>query len=158
MSGLYGSLAQWWESRTVREQRMLMVMGAALGVFLVWLLVVRPALGWQSAAAERRLAAANELTDVRAGLVRLARAPTAATAPAGGIEPVVQQAAAQAGLTITTAMDASGGLGFRASNASGAQLFGWLDALNRNHGLEVSRLSIAENADATLNAEGAFAR
>lgn len=158
MSGLYGSMAQWWEGRTIREQRMLMVMGATLAAFLVWLIIVRPAFAWQGAAAERRLAAANGLTEVRAALVQLSRSPATASAPSGSIEPLVQQAAAQAGLTVTTAMDASGGLGFRASNASSAQLFGWLDALDRAHGLEVNRLSIAENADATLNAEGAFAR
>ena len=48
----------------------------------------------------------------------------------------------------------SGGLAFAAQQAPTAALFGWLAALEDQHGIEAVAISVTENADATLQAQG----
>lgn len=160
MSRLTDRLYPWWEARTVREQRMLVVMGLLAAAVLVWLVVVRPAMAWREAAASERIRAELDLAEVRTGARILAR--PSAVAPASvdgeGFEPLVLRTAEAAGLSVTTGMSASGQLAFRISNASSAALFGWLSALERAHGIEVASLGVVENTDATLQVEGALSR
>jgi general secretion pathway protein M len=160
MRRLTDRLYPWWNARTVREQRMLMVMALLAAAVFVWLGVVRPAWGWREDAAERRARAELDLAEVRAGLRLMA--PTSAVPRAvvdlEGFEPLVLRTAEAAGLSVTTGMAASGQLGVRIPNASSAALFGWLSALERAHGIEVVSLGVIENTDATLQVEGALAR
>ncbi len=159
MRPLTDRLYPWWEGRTVREQRMLAVMAVLLAAVLVWLAVVRPVLDWREAAAAERTRAEADLAFVQAGL-RLT-APTATARPVidvEGFEPLVTRTAAAAGLNLTTGMDASGLLGFRIPDASSSALFGWLSALERDHGIAVASLGVIENTDATLQVEGALSR
>ncbi len=159
MRRLTDRLYPWWEGRTLREQRMLAVMGVLLATVFVWLAVVRPMLGWREEAAADRAAAEAELAWVQAGL-RLT-APTAIARPVidvEGFEPLVTRTAAAAGLTVTTGMDPSGRLAFRIPDASSAALFGWMSALERDHGIAVVSLGVVENTDATLQVEGALSR
>ena len=59
MKALFSSAAAWWDGRSLRERRMLAVMGAlALGV-VGWLGVVQPLDGWQADQARARVAAAD---------------------------------------------------------------------------------------------------
>ncbi|MDI1282393.1 MAG: general secretion pathway protein M [Brevundimonas sp.] len=157
MTAFHLPLRPWWDGRTRREQGLLAVMLVILLALLLWLGVVRPAWTWRAAAADHRLQAISDRVRVEAG-VRLLASPEAVvvTSPAG-IQPVVVETAEAAGLTLTTAMDASGDLGFRASSASSAALFGWLADLRASHGIETIRLAVVENADATLAVEGALA-
>ena len=159
MRRLTDRLYPWWEARTVREQRMLAVMAVLLAAVVVWLAVVRPMLGWREQAAADRAGAEAELAWVEAGL-RLT-APTAAARPVidvEGFEPLVLRTAEAAGLEATTGMDPSGRLEFRIPNASSSALFGWMSALERDHGIAVVSLGVVENTDATLQVEGALSR
>lgn len=159
MTAFMETARRWWWGRTGRERQMLTVMGALLLIVGVWLLVVRPAWAWKSEAAGRRDQARMALIQVERGVARLA---PGARATGGAVpvdlEPVIVASATAAGVTISTGMDEGGGLGFRAENVSSAGLFGWLAGLKASHGLGVTRLAVVENADATLSAEGAFAR
>lgn len=158
MNGVVAPLAQWWDGRTVRERRLLGVMLLIVAGLLLWLAVVRPAVDWRAATARDLARAEADRATVRADLQRLAAGQTAGAArvDARGLEPVVRQSAEAAGLEITTGMDASGRLGFRISRGSSSALFGWLAGLKTAHGLEVASLGVVENADATLQMEGAF--
>ena len=159
MRRLTDRLYPWWEGRTLREQRMLAVMGVLLATVFVWLAVVRPMLGWHEQAAADRAGTEAELAWVQAGL-RLT-APTVVARPVidvEGFEPLVARTSAAAGLNVTTGMDASGRLAFRIPDASSAALFGWMSALERDHGIAVVSLGVIENTDATLQVEGALAR
>ena len=75
-----------------------------------------------------------------------------------GFEPLVLRTAAAAGLNVTTGVDATGHLGFRIPDASSAALFGWMSALERDHGISVVSLGVVENTDATLQVEGVLSR
>lgn len=160
MRDLAGRLHQWWDGRTVREQRMLMLMAVIAAAVAVWLGVVRPALAWREAAAMERARAEADLVEVRAGLVRLARlqSPQTVAADAGGLEPLARRTAEAAGLEVATAMDPSGGLAFRISRGSSAAVFGWLAALQADHGVDVRTLGVVENTDASLQVEGSLSR
>ena len=151
MSRLASTALAWWEGRTLREQRMLAVMGLAVLAVLVWLAVVRPAWAWREAAARDRLRAENALVLVQRAAQR---APSEAAA-GGDIRAAVDAASAQAGVTPIMGMAADGALGFSLTGVQTAAAFGWLSALHDN-GVEVQSLSVVENADATLTVEGSL--
>lgn len=157
MNRIVGEFRQAWDGRTLREQRMLIAMAVLLAAVILWLGVVRPLANWRADAADDRMRAEAEFTEVRRVLSRLpASAPGRTPGDAQGLEPILRQTAEAAGLQITTGMDASGRLGFRASGAPSAAVFGWLAALKTTHDLDPVSLSVVENADASLEVEGAF--
>lgn len=157
MNRIVGELRQAWDGRTRREQRMLAVMALLVAAVVLWLGVVRPVTQWRDTAARDRVRAESGLAEVRLAVARLAPAQSGRPRiDARGLEPVVRQTAEAAGLEITTGMDASGRLGFNAPRAPGAAVFGWLAALETTHGLRPVGLSVVENADASLQVEGAF--
>jgi len=157
MSRLLAPVWQWWDGRTLRERRMLTGMLVILGLTAAWLLVVQPALAWSEAAADRRVQARSDREIVRAAAARL-RVNAGPDAPRiTDLGAVAQVSAATFGLTLDTSMDAAGGLGFRASKASTASVFAWLQDMKTRHGIEATTLSIVENADATLEVEGGLA-
>jgi len=158
MNPLLAQLHQAWDGRTRREQQMLAVMALLVAAVVVWLGIVRPLTDWRDEAAGKRARVEANLTEIRTTLARLTPATEgkARTMDAQGLEPVLLQTAEAAGLELTTGMDPSGRLGFRAANAPGAAVFGWLGALETTHGVQPVSLSVVENADASLQVEGAF--
>lgn len=157
MTDLLAHAHGWWDGRTVRERRLLMVLAALFAAVLAWLLVVRPVQAWQVGAADRRVEAERTLAEVRAGLriVAPSSSPTAA-ASAEGLEPLVRRTAEAAGLMVATTMSPGGGLGIQMSRAPGRETFAWLEALEADHGIRICSLGVMENADATLNIDGAL--
>lgn len=151
MIRLTSTALAWWEGRTLREQRMLAVMGLAVLAVLVWLAVVRPAWAWREAAARERLRAENGVILVQ----RAARQAPSANA-GGDINAAVEAANTEAGVTPVLGMAPDGALGFSLSNVGTAAAFGWLSALH-NKGVEARSLSVVENTDATLTVEGSLA-
>jgi type II secretory pathway component PulM len=139
---------------------MLMLMLLIAAFVIVWLGAVRPALLWRDAAAADRAEAETDLADVRADLGRLLRlSPSLSVASeSGGLEPLVRRTAETWGLEVSLAMDASGGLGFRIASGTSAAVFGWLAALQTDHGVDVRTLSVVKNTDATLQVEGSLSR
>lgn len=157
MNALVETFRAQWDARTPREQHLLTIMFALLVAVLVWLAILRPVWGWRAEAAERREQAAHDLVQVRAAASALGgQSAPRRPAPAEGWEPLIQRAAQAHGLTVAPVMDASGALGFQLSGVSSAAAFGWMASLQTDHGLTVCRLSVVENANATLNVEGAF--
>lgn len=158
MNRIIAELQQAWDARTRREQQMLLGMALLAVAVVLWLGVVRPLNGWRDETARERARAEAEVVEVRTSLARLAPAKAAGArgTDAQGLEPVLQQTATAAGLELTTGMDASGRLGFRITRASSAAVFGWLAALETTHGLQPASLGVVENADASLQVEGAF--
>jgi len=157
MNRLMGPVQLWFSGRTLREQRMLIVMAVLLLATVAWLGVVRPVLAWRAAAADRAAAAAVTLAEVRASVALLGPAGPATRPPAEGLEPLIRRTAQAAGLEVVTAMNASGHLGFQLSSVRSGPLFAWLAALETDHRLTVCNLGVVENADATLNVEGGLA-
>ena len=158
MTRRFAQLHQAWDGRTRREQQLLAVMALLAAAVVVWLGIVRPLTDWRDGAAWDRARAEAHLVEVRSALARLApeAGGEARTVDARGLEPLLLQTAGAAGLQLTTGMESSGRLGFRAANAPAAAVFTWLGALDTTHGLQPVSLSVVENADASLQVEGAF--
>lgn len=153
MNGLMSQAAAWWDGRTVREQRMLAVMGLAIAAVLVWLLVVRPVWAWRADAADARVVAEADLALVQAAGGRLS--PAAAPGDVD-VAAVVAEVGSMTGLTPVMGMSADGGLGFSLTNVSSTAAFGWLAAL-QDRKVQATALNVVENADATLSLEGTLA-
>lgn len=157
MTRMIQSIGLWWDGRSVREQRMLAVMGLLVAGVLVWLLVVRPAWAWREAAAERRVEATASLSRIETGLARRAPVEVKATMALADVEQAARGAAEATGLTVVLSVDGEGGLAFEAPGVTSAALFGWLAALKGEYGVETRGLTVIENADATLDATGTLA-
>lgn len=153
MSRMIQSADLWWSARSVREQRMLGVMAVLIFAVLAWLLVVRPAWSWREDAADRRAVAEARLQVIE---TRLARAVTT-DRPVMALTDVEQAARASAeaaGLDVVLSVAQSGRIAFVAQGVTSPVLFGWLTALNDDYGVAIQDLSVIENPEATLDAEG----
>ena len=145
------SLSLWWQGRSTREQRLLMVMFALAGLVLAWLLVIRPLSDALDAARTRHGIAVVALAEARARAdAGSGAAGVTATLP---VDSLIGRTATEAGFT--GARIAAPGPA-RATIAIGAArpqaLFAWLAGLERS-GLIVERFRAQANSDRTLSAE-----
>ncbi|MFN3537911.1 MAG: type II secretion system protein GspM [Brevundimonas sp.] len=143
----------WWDGRTAREHVMLGVLGGVLALVLAWFLILAPLLAWKAGAADRLHAAVqtHALASAAAGIDPsggVARSPA-------DIEALLTGSAAEAGVAIQVTAE-GGGVSFAVESAETARLFGWIATLERA-GLTIASLSVLENADATLQAQGTVA-
>ena len=145
------ALTDWLAGRTPRERWMLIGLAVVAGAILLFYGVVQPLNDWRAAAAERRADAAEATRLIAAAEARLQ--PGATSDPARLAEVAGPLAEAQ-GLTVELTPGEDGGLAFSAPQAPTAALFGWLAALQDQHGIEAVAISVTENADATLQAQG----
>ena len=143
----------WWDGRTAREHVMLGVLGGVLVLVLAWFLIFAPLLAWKAGAADRLDAAVqtHALASAAAGIDTsggIARTPA-------DLETLLTDSAAEAGVAVQVTVE-GGGVNFAVESAETARLFGWIAALERA-GLTIASLSVLENADATLQAQGTVA-
>lgn len=151
MNDLIASARGWFDGRSLREQRLLMVMGALVAGIVLWFGVITPSLNWRSAAAERRAEAEVDLALIEAGAARIKGG--ASSMAADQVEAAARRGADAGGVNaVFNPLDE--GVGFSVNGASTATLFAWLATLKTDHGIDARVLTVSENADATLNAEG----
>ena len=142
----------WWSLRTTREQRMLLVMFAALAAALIWFGVVRPlgdALAEARARHARAITAEAEARGRADAIAALARArPPRLDIP---VRVFVPETAAASGFTVQSA-DAfePDGVSIVIGSARPAAFFTWLSGL-QSRGLVVEALSATPNPDRTLS-------
>ena len=140
----------WWDGRTAREHVMLGVLGGVLALVVAWFLILAPLLAWKVGAADRLDAAVqtHALASAAAGIDTsggIARTPA-------DLETLLTDSAAEAGVAVQVSQDGAETT-FTVESAETARLFGWVAALERS-GLTIASLSVLENADATLQAQG----
>lgn len=144
----------WWRGRSLREQRLLLVMGALLAVTILWLGIYRPIQNGLSAARERHQQAVIRLGEVRteaAALRTLGRAG-AARLP-GPLAAVVMQSAAEAGFgNATVAPQGDARVSISIPSGRSAPLLRWIGSLEAG-GVIVERLSARVNSDQTLSVD-----
>lgn len=145
------AVIDWLAGRTPRERWMLIGLALVSGGILIFYGVVQPLNGWRAAAAERRIDATEATRLIAAAEARLR--PGATSDPARLAEVAGPLAEAQ-GLAVELSPGDDGGLAFSAQQAPTAALFSWLAALESQHGMEAVAISVTENADATLQAQG----
>lgn len=154
MSAFQG-LRDAFAARTVRERRMLVGLGVVLALVVGWYGVVTPALAWRDDATDRLATARTRAAAVEDGVARLKGAgPTGQALPAVEVEALAMQAAQASGLVLEVGDAGDGTLEFSIQSAASSALFGWLQTLEAQHGVSATALNVAENADATLQAQG----
>lgn len=152
---MIAEVRRWIGERTARERGMLGLCGLLLVLVLGWLLIYRPVHAWREASADLRMQAQSREAAVGVAARRLER-PDAPPFD-GDLEGVARQRAEAAGLAVTFGMAETGDLGFLAERTSTGAVMGWLAGLEQA-GVRVTSLSIVENADTTITAQGALAR
>lgn len=139
----------------LRERRMLVGLGVVLALFVGWYGVVTPALAWRADATDRLATARTRAAAVEDGVARLKSAgPIGQALPAAEVEALAMQAAQASGLVLEVSDGGDGALEFSVQSATSSALFGWLQTLEAQHGVTAAALNVAENADATLQAQG----
>ena len=145
----------WWRERSLREQRMLIVLGALLAVTILWFGIVRPLDHALADARARHGRAVLALADAKAqaaSIRELERVrPPALPAP---IHVYVGALAGEAGFTPAKIEPEGGDQVHVAINAARAPaLLLWVNDLERRRGLVIERFSARANSDATVAAD-----
>jgi general secretion pathway protein M len=147
----------WWRERTPREQRLLLVMLALLGLVLLWLLVIRPLSDALEGAQQRHAEAVTALAEARAradAARRMEVAPNAA-APLP-IDAFLSGTSREAGFANARIVGQGPARASFAVDAVRAQpFFAWVRRMERR-GLIVDSLRARANSDRTLAVEAAF--
>lgn len=142
----------WWHLRSVREQRLLLVMAMLFAGVLLWLSVVRPLAGAFDHAKLRQVAAVAGLAEARAqagaiAAIERGRAPR----PAAPIAAFVTEQAQAAGFGDPHVVPAGGeAAGITLGAVRPQAFFAWIARLEREQGVMVETLNARANSDATL--------
>ena len=145
---------RWFRARSVREQRLLLLMMAVAVPVLVWLGVWRPLAGALDTARERHAAAVERHGRLLAAAEGLKHARRPAETPGGDLSAYVGEAAANAGLTLASAT-AQGRDRVAVSITSGdpRAIIGWLRGFEQQ-GIVVqeARMTPGQSGSAALTA------
>lgn len=152
------SFLLWWRTRTLREQRLLLVMAALAVLVLVWLLVIRPLGDALSNAKERHGAAVIALAEARAQAEAIGAAEAKAPALLGApLDAVISQAAQETGFTVTSIERQGSSQATLVMDAVRPQaFFGWVGQMENGRGLIVERMTATPNSDQTLAVQVTF--
>lgn len=143
----------WWSARSLREQRMLLVMIALIAITFLWFGLYRPVQDALSNARARHQEAVIRLGDVRAGAESLRSLPRSGPSLTGSVGAMVTQSAAGAGFA-NAIVSPQGDRRVTVSipSARPAPLFGWIASLEAQ-GIVIERFSARANSDPTLSVE-----
>ncbi len=137
------ALKNYWAERSPREQWMLGVMFALLGVVILWLGIVRPLASAQRSAHDALIEATDRNAAMRAKVKLLKTLPRTVNAgPAdSAIDQLVGQSAGEAGLTLERAQaQGAGRIEIAMASVRPVALFSWLAALEAQ-GVRVETMS-----------------
>lgn len=138
------ALRDWFAGRTVRERRLIALMGLVVVFVFGWLLAIRPLLDAEAGVRAHQLAAVERLGAVRNRMDALAATDgqrVAAGRAAGAVDLYVAQSAAEAGFTLDR-NDPAGAdrTSVAIATARPTALFSWLSGLEGS-GVTVDQLS-----------------
>lgn len=152
---MMAELRRWLDERSSRERRMLAVCALLSLLLLGWLLVYRPVHGWRMVSADVLAQAVIRETAIGTAERRLKHNDRPSFD--GDLEAVTRERAEAAGLVVSFGMADTGDLGFVVERTSTGAVMTWLSGLEQA-GVRIVSLSIVENADATVTAQGGLAR
>lgn len=148
---------RWWSERSLREQRLLLVMFALIGLVAFWLLAVQPLSDRLEEAQRRHGEAVTALAQARGrAALRQGRAVGPAAAAPLPIDGLVSRTSAEAGFA--NARIAGQGptrATFALDAVRAPAFFAWIRGLEQR-GLIVESLRARANSDRTLAVEATF--
>lgn len=144
----------WFDTRSLRERRLLLVMAALFALTLVWAAIIRPASDGLSSARERHADATIRLAETRMrvkeveALQRLRPAPIEAA-----LDAVIRDRANEAGFALASVTaDGPNRVQISIATARPGALFGWIAGLE-SAGILVDSLATTDNGDKTVSAQ-----
>lgn len=154
------ALTQWVNGRSPRERTMLAVLGLLVAALVLWFGVLTPLAAARQASEARLERAVQTRLAVDRALAEIAELRRARTAPASGapVDVAVSRTADAAGLTLARIeADPGGGVQAVLEGAPATAVFPWLLALQREHGVVASHLTILKG-DGGLDVDATFVR
>lgn len=148
------NVKQWWSDRSDRERKMLAVMVAVIGLFLLWFAVWQPLTNGLRSAQSKYDRAVVDLATVKDKTTALKTLRARPVQPLSvPVTSFVSQSASEAGFTLSRA-EPSGtdGVAIAIVSAKSPALMAWLSTLEIR-GIFVSEISIRPNSDRTIAAE-----
>lgn len=144
-------MTAWFNARSLREKRLLVVMAALLAVTLVWLAIIRPFGDALSSERERHAAAVIRLGETQAQVEALRQIGRLRSAPlTGSFADAVRARAAEAGFAVSTLdEDGSGRVRVGIAGARPAALVPWLARLELA-GILVEGATFTDKGDRTV--------
>lgn len=144
------ALKLWFDGRSLREKRLLLVMGALLVVTLLWGGLLRPLGDGLSSARERHADAVIRLGEAQAIAAELNQRRRRPPALSGTLADTVRVSAEQAGFTLSALTeDGPGRVRAQIASARPAALTPWLARLERG-GVLVEQATLTDNGDKTV--------
>jgi general secretion pathway protein M len=146
----------WWRERSLREQRMLLVMAALLAITILWFGIYRPIQDALSSTRARHQESVIRLAEIRAQ--RDALRVGGRQIAAGPLADLVNRAAAEAGFAgATVAVQGDRRVSVSIPSARPGPVMSWIADLEAQ-GVVVERLNARANADPTLTVDLVMAR
>lgn len=141
------SLNTWWQGLNLREQRLVIAVGAACAVFLLYSLLWQP-LNTSVSSGQQRLESRQALlTWVNDNAARYQRNKSAGGSPqasSGSLSSIVNRTATQQQITITRMQPQGDILLVWLDSVPFGQLLLWLENLANNEGLQVQAIDLAQ--------------
>jgi len=147
-------LRAWFQSRSLRERRLILAMLALAALTLVWGAIIRPLGDALSAARERHADAVVRLATTEAAVDTLRQIGARRTRPLSGTLPdVVRAAANEAGFALASLdQQAPDRVHVGIQSARAGVLVGWLARLERA-GVLVDNARLTDNGDRTVGVD-----
>lgn len=141
----FSAIQPWWQQLNLREQRLILALGSAVSVFLLYSLLWQP-LNTSLANAEIKLTQRQALlTWVNENTARYQNIkPNTKNKPSSGsLSSIINRTANQYQLTITRMQPQGDSLQVWLDSAAFTQLLFWLEHLANNEGLQVQAIDLA---------------
>lgn len=146
------AIRAWFDGRSLRERRMLIVMVALLAVVILWAGIIRPVDDGLSSARARHADAVVRLGQTQAAVDAI-RGAGRRPPLAGSVADAVRTRADQAGFTLASLTeDGSNRVQVAIQAARPGALTGWLAGLEAR-GLLVEQATLSDNGDRTVAAQ-----
>ncbi len=151
---MIGELSTWYEGRSLREKRLLLVMAALAVLTIIWAGIIRPVNDGLSSARSRHASAVIALAETDMRLAALKTLQQNRPAPLDGPLDVVMRArAAEAGFALgNVTAEGSDRVQLSIPSAKPGALFAWI-ALLEDNGILIDQLTTANNGDRTVSAQ-----
>ncbi|MFT7006745.1 MAG: general secretion pathway protein M [Colwellia sp.] len=140
------SIKSWWQGLNIREQRLVLLMGAATSVFLFYSLIWQP-LNESLVKTKQTLTSRQALlTWVTENTARYQNVKSTGGSKKsnGSLSSIVNRTASQQQLTITRMQPQGDNLQVWLDSASFTQLLFWLEHLANNENLQVQAIDLAQ--------------
>lgn len=151
-------LRTWFRARSLREQRLLLVMLALLALTVIWAAIILPVSDGLSSA-RTRLDAATVLlgeTEQRVRDLKALDAPGTPRPTATALDADLRARAEAAGIALSSvALVGGNGVQFSVASVRPGPLMGFLSRLE-DAGLIVDTLTLTDNGDKTVSAQGSL--